>query len=169
MYNVKTRPIICFLCPSAQRTVVGKLVIAIGEVVWPPETANMFKRLLNLVGVTRSIRLSYTSSRSSEYDQKWCSSSKHNDDCPCVEVSSITLYHFITPLIVANIMEGVIGGVVIRIGRISPYFFHNACKSFGLAGMFTPIHVWNSKPLSFFISCTSVARVWPEMMFYEIY
>ena len=53
-----------------RRTVVRKLVIAIGEVVWPPETANMFKRLLNLVGVTRSMRLSYTSSRSSEYDQK---------------------------------------------------------------------------------------------------
>ena len=105
---------------ATRRTVVGKLVIAIGEVVWPPETANMFKRLLNLVGVTRSMRLSYTSSRSSEYDQKWCSSSKHNDDCPCVEVSSITLYHFITPLIVANIMEGVIGGVVIRMGQISP-------------------------------------------------
>ena len=55
----------CRIC-----TVVKKLVIAIGEVVWTPETANMLKRLLNLVGVSRSTRLSYTLSSSSEYDQK---------------------------------------------------------------------------------------------------
>ena len=37
-----------------------------------------------------------------------------------MDISSITLYHFLTPLIVANIMGGVIGGVVIRMGQISP-------------------------------------------------
>ena len=99
-------------------TVVEKLVIAIGEVVWTPETTNMLKRLLNLVGVSISTRLPYTLLSSSEYDQKWSSSSKHNDDCPSVDISSITLYHFLTPLIVANIMGGVIGGVVIRMGQI---------------------------------------------------
>ena len=50
----------CAGAPSPRPTVVGKLVIAIGEVVWTPATANMLKRLLNLVGLSRSTRLSYT-------------------------------------------------------------------------------------------------------------